>query len=116
MSVKVIVKDQNVAVTSNPHRTSITKTKTQSVNVNRGPAGPRGLQGEIGPSGSSIQYIHHQPTSSDVWEIDHDLDKKPSVTVVDSADSVVIGDVIYVSNGQIIVEFNAPFTGKAYLN
>jgi hypothetical protein len=122
MSVKVIVNDQNVAVTSSPHRASITKSKTQSVNVSRGPRGlqgEQGEQGEIGPSGppgSSVQYTHEQTVASSVWEINHDLDKKPSVTIVDSADSVVIGDVFYVSNGNIIVEFDAPFTGKAYLN
>lgn len=39
------------------------------------------------------QFVFTQNTASEVWEIKHDLNKYPSVTIVDSADSVVIGEV-----------------------
>lgn len=61
-------------------------------------------------------YIHQQTVANATWVITHNLDKYPSVTVVDSAGSVVIGDVQYVSRNQIILTFRGAFSGTAYLN
>ena len=61
-------------------------------------------------------YVHEQARVSDVWEVTHDLDKHPSVTVVDSAGTVVVGDVQYIDNSNIIITFNGAFSGTAYLN
>lgn len=65
---------------------------------------------------ASQTFIHNQMSASDVWLITHNLGKKPSVTVVDSADSVVYGEVSYVDNNTICIFFTYPFSGKAYLN
>lgn len=61
-------------------------------------------------------YIHDQMSSADTWTINHNLDKYPSVSVVDSAGSLVIGDVKYISRNALIVTFVGEFSGKAYLN
>ena len=61
-------------------------------------------------------YIHNQIKSSDVWTIQHNLDKYPSVIIVDSSNSVVIGDITFIDKNSIIVSFVAEFSGKAYLN
>ena len=61
-------------------------------------------------------YIHDQGTSSTVWTIVHNLDKRPSATVVDTAGTVVSGEISYVSNNEIEINFNNAFSGKAYLN
>lgn len=61
-------------------------------------------------------FLFVQAIASDVWEIKHDLNKYPSVTVVDSADSVVIGDVTYVDENNVRLTFSGAFSGKAYLN
>lgn len=61
------------------------------------------------------RYVHTQGAASSVWVINHTLGGKPSVTIVDSADTVVIGEVTYNSNSQVTVEFTAPFSGYAYL-
>lgn len=61
-------------------------------------------------------YVFEQMVPSDVWTIMHNLNKSPSVTIVDSAGSIVIGDVRYVSLNEIEVTFNGAFSGKAYLN
>lgn len=50
------------------------------------------------------------------WTIVHNLNKYPSVAVVDSGGSVVYGNVVYNSVNQITLSFNAGFSGKAYLN
>tara|TARA_B110000495_G_scaffold189029_1_gene189756 strand:- start:179 stop:346 length:168 start_codon:yes stop_codon:yes gene_type:complete len=53
---------------------------------------------------------------SDVWTINHTLGKYPSVSVVDSANSIVTGEVTYLSKYKITVTFTSGFSGKAYLN
>lgn len=69
-----------------------------------------------GPVGTNQTYIYDQIASSDTWIINHNLSSLPSVTVVDSAGSVVVGDVSYTDGNQIIITFTSAFSGKAYLN
>ena len=61
-------------------------------------------------------FLFVQSIASDVWEIKHDLNKYPSVTVVDSANSVVIGDIVYIDENNVRLTFSCAFSGKAYLN
>jgi len=61
-------------------------------------------------------YRHEQLQPSEVWVINHNLNCYPSVTVVDSAGTVVIGDVTYNSENQITITFRGAFAGYAYLN
>lgn len=61
-------------------------------------------------------FLFVQSIANDVWEIKHDLNKYPSVTVVDSANSVVIGDVVYIDENNVRLTFSGAFSGKAYLN
>ena len=51
-----------------------------------------------------------------LWKIKHNLNKYCSVSVVDSAGNVVVGDVNYIDKGNIEISFSAAFAGKAYLN
>lgn len=66
-------------------------------------------------SGTARRHIHSQPVAASTWIINHELGGKPQVTIADSADTVVIGDVTYNSNNQLTVSFTAPFSGYAYL-
>jgi len=61
------------------------------------------------------RYVHTQSVASDTWTITHTLEGYPSVTIVDSAKTVVIGTVEYDSESQVTVSFSAPFSGTAYL-
>jgi hypothetical protein len=61
------------------------------------------------------RYVHLQPSPSATWTINHTLGGFPSVTVVDSANTVVYGMVTYVSESQVVLTFSAPFSGSAYL-
>ena len=61
-------------------------------------------------------FVYNQATSSDVWEITHNLDKYPAVTVVDSGGSVVIGEVVYINKNNVRITFTSAFSGKAYFN
>lgn len=62
-------------------------------------------------------YVYEQGISSSVWEIEHNLDRYPTVTVVDSANTrIELFDVQYIDKNNLIIRFNAGFNGKAYLN
>ena len=61
-------------------------------------------------------YTHTQLAPSDTWVIPHALHCFPSVTVVDSGESVVIPSVHYDSEDVLTVIFGSPTSGKAYLN
>ena len=80
-----------------------------------GPAGPPGPPGPPGPAGGTT-FDYSQPTASAVWDIVHNLGRYPSVTVVDSSNREVDGDVQYASVNEVVVSFSAPFSGSAFLN
>jgi hypothetical protein len=65
---------------------------------------------------AKLGYVHTQTVASAIWTINHDLQKYPSVTVVDSANDEVIAEVNYPSTSQVIVRFSAAFSGRAFLN
>ena len=77
---------------------------------------PQSLHEVIGSISGLTTYIHEQGVASDIWEINHDLNKLPSITVVDSADNVVVGDEQYIDKNTVIIRFSNSFKGKAYLN
>lgn len=64
----------------------------------------------------SRTYTHHQIASTNIWEIEHNLGKLPSVSVMDSAGTVVMGDVLYVDENRVKITFSSAFSGKAILN
>ena len=69
----------------------------------------------------SPTYTHNQSSASDTWIIRHNLEKHPSITVVDSAETVVHGKIEYNSKNKVTVTFRLnedayALSGKAYLN
>lgn len=61
-------------------------------------------------------HVHEQESASASWSITHNLGRCPSVTIVDSAGTEVVGDVQHVTSNEVHLTFAAPFSGKAYLN
>ena len=69
----------------------------------------------------NITFTHNQNSTSSTWVITHNLHRFPSVTVVDSGNSIVQGTVAYNSNKKLTITFfqkgvALAFQGKAYLN
>lgn len=87
--------------------TSSVAIKQPSVNVTVG--------GVIG-GGDDAHFVHRQDMTSNTWEIEHNLNKYPSVTVVDSGDNVLHTEVVYIDKNNLEVRFVASTSGKAYLN
>lgn len=63
----------------------------------------------------ALRYVYAQATAASTWVVTHALGGRPSVTVVDTSGTVVIGEVSYNSNTTVTISFTAPFSGYAYL-
>lgn len=61
-------------------------------------------------------YVHQQIAPAEVWTITHGLGRYPPVVVADSAGTVVLGDITYISENEVQISFTTAFSGKAYLN
>jgi hypothetical protein len=75
----------------------------------------------FGSSAGDLTFIYDQVVPATIWGdpitgISPGLNKFPSITVVDTGDTVVIGNYTYVDNNNVILEFSAAFAGKAYFN
>ena len=66
--------------------------------------------------GTSTTFVHDQYTPEASWFITHSLNRYPAVTVIDTAGTNIIGDVVYVSNEAVRIDFSAAFSGRAFLN
>jgi len=60
--------------------------------------------------------VFTQGSASNSWTVNHNLEKFPAVTVVDSANNVVIGHITYTNTNSLTVSFSSSFSGKAYIN
>lgn len=78
----------------------------------QGPTGPQGPQGEVGPDVNFTQEF----TISSTVPVNHNLNKYPSVNVIDSAGDEVMGEIFYSSLNQVILTFAAPFSGRVTCN
>lgn len=66
--------------------------------------------------GFDSHYEFEQGVPATTWDITHNLDKFPSITVVDTADTTVIGSYEYVTKNRVILNFSDAFAGRAFLN
>lgn len=63
------------------------------------------------------KFVNWEQVNPDViWTIVHNLNKFPSVTVIDSAGTVVVGAVSYPDLNTIQIEFAGAMAGRAFLN
>lgn len=87
-----------------------------------GPPGPTGApgapgaQGPQGPPGTETTYVYDQMVPANMWYITHNLDRYPSVTVVDSGGSEIIPTLVFVDSNALQLYFANLTSGKAYLN
>ena len=74
---------------------------------------------QLSSQGSST-FVFDQVVPKMVWGtngiVTHNLGKFPSITVIDTGGTVVTGEYIYIDTNNVILNFSAPFAGKAYLN
>ncbi len=108
MSSSIIVNEVSNSVSVNSIETSsvIAKEKGNTVVVT----------GVIGGVSLDSNYVYTQSAPSATWVVNHNLNKYCSVTVVDSADNTVVGEVLYNSLNQVTLTFAGAFSGKAFFN
>lgn len=61
-------------------------------------------------------FVFTQGAAATQWSIQHNLGKFPSVSVINNNNVMVNGEVKYIDNNNIQLNFSAGFSGKAYLN
>lgn len=126
-----------VEVVRNRKTVAISKKSTDIINVSQpGAAGPPNTltigtvtTGEAGATITGIapnqvlnlvyplsaRHVHTQATVATTWTINHALGGYPSVSIVDSSKTVVVGEITYTSTSQVVVNFTSAFSGFAYL-
>jgi len=67
-------------------------------------------------SQGSPTFIYEQIGPATTWNILHNLGKFPSVSVVNNNNIIINGEVTYIDNNNVQLNFSAGFSGKAYLN
>lgn len=65
---------------------------------------------------TSKTFIFEQGIASDTWVINHNLNKRPSIDLVDSSGRAFEAVRDYVNNNQVIIRLEAATAGYAYLN
>lgn len=70
----------------------------------------------IKSGGGDRNFVFTQIHPATVWTVEHPLNKKVSVTVTDTAGTVVDGKITINNGSKVVVEFNFPFNGEAILN
>ena len=63
-----------------------------------------------------IAYHFHKLVASSTWTIAHNLNFYPNVTVVDSAGTIVEGEITYTNRNSLSLNFQSAFSGNAYLS
>jgi hypothetical protein len=61
-------------------------------------------------------YVYTQSSPSVLWNIQHNLGKFPSVSVVNINNIAMYGEIKYINQNELQIEFSAGFSGKAYMN
>lgn len=87
-----------------------------------------GIQGPPGPGlsttdqlaeGAQHRYDRHYEqafTNQSSVTVNHNLGKRPAVTVIDSAGDEVFGDVEHVGPNELTISFGSNFTGTVICN
>lgn len=70
----------------------------------------------IDPDDGDKTFVYTQAVPSILWTIEHNLDKYPSVSVVNINNVTMYGQVTYIDENNLQIEFSAGFSGKAYMN
>ena len=100
-----------------------------------GPTGPTGAAGAAGPTGPTgatgpgvttqqilnvivpaVSYKHTQNLAQSTWSITHNLHFMPNVTVFDSGNTQVEGNVVHTDNDSLTIQFSASISGIALLS
>lgn len=70
--------------------------------------------GEAAATTDGLAYTHVQTVAAATWTVVHDLGYRPNVTVVDTADTMIIPGLTYLDVNRVELHFSGATAGKAY--
>jgi len=70
----------------------------------------------ISSTSGDKNFVFEQGVPSSTWTIQHNLNKFPSVTSVNNNKVQMYGEVTYIDENNLTINFSAGFSGKAYIN
>ncbi len=117
MSDVVVLRRESIVtiVEGLPQAPVVTTNESPIVVIQReGIAGPRGPIGPTGTVGDT--FVYSPPDVSAIWNITHNMERFPIVTVVDTANRIIEPNVTYLTLNILRLDFDIPMTGTAYLN
>jgi len=100
-------------------RNVVANIQSMPRSVDVGKMGLQGPPGPPGPDGGDAHFRFVQSVAASTWTVQHNLNKRPSVTIVDSAGNLVIGDVQYDAIdplNKLTVTFSTNFSGEVECN
>lgn len=65
---------------------------------------------------SLLGQVFNISTPASVWEINHNLGYNPNATCIDTAGTVIEGEISYPNENTIVLRFIGAVSGKAYLS
>jgi len=65
---------------------------------------------------SDSNFVHVQTEKLAIWTITHNMNKQPSVNVVDADGNTALVDISRISDNELQIVSSIPFSGIAYLN
>lgn len=107
--------DRTVIVRETESSTTITQP-SRTVVLQTGLPGPPGPAGPGGGGGGGGFYTHNQATASAFWTINHNLGYRPAVSVWDTANDQVVGEVDHINFNTLTIAFSTAISGTAYMS
>ena len=79
--------------------------------------GSFGFQSQSGGGAIPVlSYEHTQDVPADIWYVQHNLNAKCSVQVVDESSNEITARIKWVDNNNVEIHFNSPMIGYVYCN
>ena len=89
---------------------------TASLSATGTPDNTNFLRGDNTWAEADKTFEFTQAVPSATWTIQHGLGKFPSVSVANNNNILMYGNITYIDNNNLTINFSAGFSGKAYLN
>ena len=65
---------------------------------------------------SDASYVHTQSAAASIWNVNHNLNTRCSVQVVDDNKNQIIAQIDWIDDNNVQISFNIPVTGYVYCN
>lgn len=64
----------------------------------------------------AASYIHTQAVPATTWTVNHGLNRRVSVSVVDLSDQAIVAQITWIDDNTVQIDTNSPAAGYVYCN